>query len=807
MDINNNRRGADPDPYFEEVKSKTNISFDYVLWFYRILKYWYLFVISIALFVGYAYLENKKWIPYSSTEAKLLFESTGALSVVSGAVPTGSLLRSTETQQLILNSYELTERTVKKLPVKMHVEYFLQTRFKTISFYTDSPIEIIIDSLERDIKPEAYNYIYNITYVNDSVCEISYQKAPDQPVISLLASFDTPIPHELFRIRLKKSHPFLSAEKSFRKDIKSFSFRFLNDNQLIGIFSGRVSSRLLDPNALILAVNMSGPDPDRDKDYMDILLEAFQEYNLILKNKQADITINFLDEQLKLFNDSLDMSRIKLETLQKETGVYEVTSQGLRIEMDSAEREIDYLAIKDRSIRLLSEKVREAIVNDKAPEIIEPVALGIINPRLNQYILEYNTILRRYKNLGEKNPLYYKTVDLLDESRIRIIKEVQIMQVQLQDQKDALVRKYELIQKRTENLPSQERDLVKYQREYRNYEMYHQFLTQRKREAEIQRASNKPDIDIWGAPRVTSRGFNAGEKNKNYMFFIVLGFILPLGFVVLKEEVLNFTIMTKEECEKISGFPVIGTIENISKKNKTGAVLVKNYPKSSFAESFRNMRVRIEYMAQRENKITVLVTSTEPADGKTFIATNVASVYQLMGKKVVIIDLDLRRPSVAKTLQIEGQVGVSNYLIGQVSLEDIVVTHPDYGFDIIPAGALPPNPSELIKTAKTRQMLEYLKEIYDYVIIDCSPVGLVSDAYILSEVADTTLFVVRRAKTNKSFFKSVVGQLKYDGVENIALVFNDVKGREGYYGTSRYYGDRTYYLKKNSYYHDDYYEN
>lgn len=151
--------------------------------------------------------------------------------------------------------------------------------------------------------------------------------------------------------------------------------------------------------------------------------------------------------------------------------------------------------------------------------------------------------------------------------------------------------------------------------------------------------------------------------------------------------------------------------------------------------------------------------------------------------------------------------GLSNYLIGQVELDQIIMSHPTYGFDIIPAGTLPPNPSELIKTEKTKKLIEHLREQYDYVIIDCSPIGLVSDAYILAKIVDTSLFVIRRAKTNKSFFKSVIGQVKYDGVQNVALVFNDVKGREGYYGTSRYYGDKTYYLKKkSSYYHDDYFE-
>lgn len=804
----NDRKTIETDPYFEEVKAKTNISFDFVLWFYRILKYWYLFVISVVLFLGIAYIQNKKIVPYSTIQSMLILQSTDSYGVIAGAVPPGVLLRGAETQQIVLKSYGLTERTVERLPIKMHIDYFLQTRFKTLSLYTDSPVEILVDSIDQHIKPEAYNYVYTVTYIDDNKCEISYKENPDkEDVIALEAPFGEEIDYKLFKIKLKKRFPFRSDLQSFKKDMKSFSFRFLSKSQLIGLYSGRISSHMISENASILVISMTGADPIKDIDYMKELLREFQDYTLVLKNKQADLTINFLDGQLKGVTDSLDISRLKLEKLQSETGVYEVSSQSLKIEIDSAEREIDALALKDRSVMLLSEMITRAIDNDRTEEIIDPLSLNINNPRLSELIKEYNETLRRYKNLGERNPLYFKTVDLLTDYRIRILKEVQLAQINLQDQKDALVRKHNVISMRIDNLPPQERDLVKFQREYRLNEVYHQFLIQRKREAEIQRASNEPDNEIYEEPRIVTMGVNMGQVKKNYMFYGLLGLIIPLCFVILKEEVLNFSIMTKEECEKISGLPVIGTIENVSKKLSNGVVLVKNYPKSSFAESFRNIRVRIGYMAQREDKITVLVTSTEPADGKTFIATNIASVYQLMGKKVVIIDLDLRRPSVSKTLQIETPKGISNYLIGQVSLEEIIITHPDYGFDIIPAGTLPPNPSELIKTTKTRQVLEHLKEIYDYVIIDCSPVGLVSDAYILSDIADTTLFVVRRAKTNKSFFKSVISQLKYDGVENVAMIFNDVKGREGYYGTSRYYGDKTYYLKKNSYYHDDYFEN
>jgi capsular exopolysaccharide synthesis family protein len=575
------------------------------------------------------------------------------------------------------------------------------------------------------------------------------------------------------------------------------------------MYNSSVSTALKSEASSALILSMSGTDPAKDIDFMTALLEEFQNYNLILKNEQADLTINFLDVQIKVINDSLNESRIKLERFQKETGVYEVSSAELRKEgLDEADEERDILAIQEKALLIVVDKIARNLQG--GTELLDPASLGLSGAavgRLSNYISLYNEIIVKSKNLGPKSPLYVSTVNELNELRIKIAKEIQGSQMALQDQKNILIKKYKSLDDKLENLPPQERDLIKFQREYEVNQMYHQFLTQRQYEAKIQKASNTPDNFVWEWPRTIGGALNGDKINKNYMYFFLIGLIIPLIFVILKEEILNFAIMTKEDCEKISGLPVIGTIENISKKLNNGVVLVKNYPKSSFAESFRNMRVRIEYMAQRENKITILTTSTEPADGKTFIATNIASVYQLMGKKVIIVDLDLRRPSVGKILQVEALKGISNYLIGQVELDDIIISHPDYGFDIIPAGTLPPNPSELIKTAKTKQVLEHLKEIYDYVIIDCSPVGLVSDAYILSSIADTTLFVVRRAKTNKSFFKSVINQLKYDGVENIALVFNDVKGREGYYGTSRYYGDKTYYLRKNSYYHDDYFEN
>lgn len=797
MEQNNINIHNTNDPYFEEVKSKTTFSFDFVLWFYRILKYWYLFVIFLILCLGTAYILNRKWVPVYRTQAMVILEERGSVSVVSGAVPLGSILRSTLNQQIVLESYGITERTIKHLErekyPKMHVDYFRETRFKRHSLYVNTPVLINI----VEITPQAYSQAFNLAYIDDNTCRIFYEETVSKPGFSVNVPFNEVFESKGFKIKLEKT-------EDFAPNFMEFSFRFLSDNDLIGMFRGSIGTELKEEGATALTISKYGADAARDVDYMNALLNEFNSYNLDLKNQQADLSLDFIERQLSIINDSLRSSQLALERFQNESGVFDASeSKDIRGNIELAYTDKDKLIIKEKSILILSSKINANLNGSTA--LIEPSSLGVEEGKLETYISEYNKLIAGSQYYGVKNPFYKQTIEQLNVLRLKIGEELRHILSRLQTEKETLADKYEILELKLNNLPPQERELLKLEREYRINEIYDQYLRQRRQEVQIQKASNTPDNFVLEAPRSVGV-VNGGETSKNYMYFFILGLVLPFGIIVLKEEVLKNKLSTKEECEKLSGRPVIGTIENVSKKLSNGSVLVKNYPKSSFAESFRNIRVRLEYMAQRENNIAVLVTSAEPGDGKTFIASNIASVYQLTGKKVVIVDLDLRRPAVSKTLNLITHRGVSNYLINQVSLEEIIISQTDFGFDVIPAGTLPPNPSELIKTEKTKELISSLKKMYDYVVIDCSPVGLVSDAYVLSAMVDTTLFVVRRNKTSKTFFKSVIDQLRTDGINNTALIFNDVKGREGYYGTARYYGDKSYYLKKSSYYHDDYFE-
>lgn len=754
-----------------------------------------MFAISIVICLIFANLSTKGWTPYYKIGAIMMLEDRGNVSPVANAVPLGTILRNTTNQRIVIESRGMVEKTVGRLPERMSVNYFRETHFKQYGIYGYSPVWVDI----IELKPTAYGQVYTVASVDDDHCQVYYEGADKSSSYSIVVPYDKIVETDAFTVKFIKSD-------NYEKDFYKFKFNFLTKNQLVNSYAGRIGCNLIHKESTAFSLTMTSSEVNKDLEFMNDFLSEYQDYNLSLKNYQADLTIDFIDKQLKIIGDSLENSRVALDNFQRTTGVYEVTSQVLRKQIREADKDREKQDIKERSILVVTDRILTSLKANE--EIIDPSMYGISEPRLSRYVRDYNEILKRSEYIGVKNPTFEKVVSELNEQRELILAELRLVQSNFVKEKENAKVMYSELEASIDSLPPQERILVKHQREYHLNEVYLNFLTQRRYEAQIQRASNTPDNFILEAPRQTSGVVNSGSSSKEYTYFFLLGFVIPLVFVVLKEEILNFTVATKEECERISGLPVIGTIENVSKKISKGVTLVKNYPKSSFAESFRNMRVRIEYMAQKDTHVAVLVTSTEPADGKTFVATNIASVYQLMGKKVVLLDLDLRRPSVSKTLKLPTTAkGVSNYLIGQVELDQIIISHPSYGFDIIPAGTLPPNPSELIKTEKTRKLIETLREQYDYVIIDCSPIGLVSDAYILAKIVNTSLFVIRRSKTNKSFFKSVIGQVKYDGVKNVALVFNDVKGREGYYGTSRYYGDKTYYLKKkSSYYHDDYFE-
>jgi capsular exopolysaccharide synthesis family protein len=343
------------------------------------------------------------------------------------------------------------------------------------------------------------------------------------------------------------------------------------------------------------------------------------------------------------------------------------------------------------------------------------------------------------------------------------------MRAALDIEKNDFNKRYAIVNKEIEELPKKELEMISIERKYKMDDNYYTFFLQKRAESEILKASNTPDNNILDKARVLSIT-NSGKKSKTTLMFLLFGLLIPTVIVVVKE-LLNNTIHSTKDVEKNSIFPLIGAVRHT--KSTDPLLIVKN-PRSAFTEMFRVIRTRIEFIVQRKTNIVVMTTSTESGDGKTYFSINMASIYSMASRKTILVDMDIRKPSINQRFNIVQPNGVTNYLVGQCSLDEVIFQLPKVDFDILPAGSIPPNPGELIRSDKLIVMFEELRKRYDFIVVDSSPIGMVTDAYSLAQLTDVNLFVVRNGKTNKTFFKKLSSQLKLDNIPHLFTILNDV---------------------------------
>jgi len=436
---------------------------------------------------------------------------------------------------------------------------------------------------------------------------------------------------------------------------------------------------------------------------------------------------------------------------------------------------IEALNLRETYLNYLENYLKTNIAADS---IVAPSSFGISEPILNTAVGQINTLIVQRNRFVPSNPYYKRYTEDIELAKRMIDEALRTMRDVMRIEKRDLNEKLAEAQRQLVTMPEKELEMKTLDRKYRMDDNYYTYFLQKRAEAAIQKASNTSDNEILDRAQ-SSGAINEGVKQKNISNWLVIGLLFPLAFVIIKE-LTNSTIRTSDELEKLTWFPNIGSIRT---SKQTDPVLATKHPRSSFTEMFRIIRTRIEFIVQRKNHVVVLITSAESGDGKTYFATNMSSVYAMTKRKTLLVDMDVRKPSVLKQFNCEKQhIGVTDYLVGDCTLEETIVHIEGLEFDILPAGTVPPNPGELVRSEKLKQMIDILREQYDYIILDTSPVGLVADAYSIMGYSDVNLFIVRQNKTNKSFVKRILTQLKADKITKIYSVLNDTNPRgSGYY--------------------------
>ena len=752
-----------------------SLNFNPLEWLFTFMHYWYLFVIALAIALGMAMLKNRRWIPtYYSQGTIVIKESSPYGNSASSSLMQGFSVdagyKNVNNQMIMLGSYDLMSRVVDSLPF-LNVEYITQGRFKTRQLYRNTPIVIEYTRLH----PRAYEMMFLITSNEDGTMHIS--SSDESMPLELDVHFGEPVSCPLFDIKVWPTEMLTSSTRVF--------FRFRTHESLVTEFMGRLQLSFVRDGSTVLALSLVSETPQRDCEFLDKLVDIYLLQNLEQKNKVAENSIRFINEQLENLQASLQVSEGAITDFRQENKFVDVNSYAGQLmgRISEYEQQAMELRLRETYFDYLIKYIHDNIEKDA---VIAPTTMGVKEPVLVGLVQQLNDLRIKRGELTQKNVYYAKYTKDIENVKLALEEVVTSMRASLEIEKTDLNNRYKDVEKSIRQLPEKELQMVAIERNYRIDENYYTFFRQKRAEAEIQKASNTPDNSVMDRARTTAV-MNANAKSKTTTIYLVIGLLIPF-FLIIISELLNNKIRSPKDVVKLRKFRLIGTLRHAKNQNPT---LVRASPRSSYAEMLRAIRTRMEFVLKRKEKMVISISSTESGDGKTFLATNLAALYGLTGKKTLLVDLDLRKPNIHTKLGLENGVGLSNYLVGECELNDAMVKDTPFGFDLLRAGTIPPNPGELIHSDKLTQMMSDLREQYDFVVIDTSPIGLVPDAYAVIEQCDLCLYVIRCMETNKSFCKQTLEQMKevIDNPEKVQIVLSDIptEGRHSY-GSGYGYG-------------------
>jgi capsular exopolysaccharide synthesis family protein len=334
-------------------------------------------------------------------------------------------------------------------------------------------------------------------------------------------------------------------------------------------------------------------------------------------------------------------------------------------------------------------------------------------------------------------------------------------------------------------MPKTELQLKGIERKFKINDEIYTFLLQKRSEAQIGRASSLPDSEVIDPARIAVAYQIAPKAALNYLIALVLTVLLP-SLAIFSYDFLNNKISDPDEVESLVHFPILGKIFHSYRRAK---IVVNDHPNSSVTECFRAVRTNFQFFSEGGKKQVLLLTSSSSGEGKTFCSMNLASIFALNGHRTILLEFDLRRPKIHQEFGSSNMIGISSYLIDKATIEDIIIPTHIENLDLISAGPAAPNPAELISSERTAEFIDKLKEMYDYIVIDSAPAGILTETYLLMKIADLTIFIVRINNTIKETLKTTLKNLDANKLSNISVLINDIDiSREAFkYGYDKHY--------------------
>jgi len=784
-------------------------SFDFKGFLLKIASYWKWFLVSLIIAFTIAYQVNirKEKIysmqtmisikeesnPFFTSNTSLVFNWGGISDQVNGI-------------STILQSRSHNELVVDKL--QYYIDYLEQGKYNLVDSYGAVPFYLAIDKT----KPQIANTLVGIKFLSENEYQIRIPFEANS--VSLITysvntygntSVQPGIFAKKYKVGEQVSLPFLNWKLQINDNPgfykgKEYFVRFNDFDGTVSRYRGiNVDSEK--GGGSLLTLSMQGTNKARMVEYLNATVRMLIKIQLDGKNQFATNTIRFIDSTLVAMESQLKETGNELKTFRKDKNIYEIQAGGEKVSNKILDFDVerDQVARKIAYYNSLKAYLNNSVDYSKLPA---PSVAGIEDPNIVANVSRLIALSTQRSELAYavKSDKIFKDFD----NQMRAVKDVLLENIATA--KASLLYDMSLVNAKigeaestVKRLPEEQQELLKIQRKYDlNDNIYTEFLKKRN-EAEIVKASNLSDIHFIDSAKDIGGGLIGPKTSANYVLALFLGILLPLSVVFLLFFI-NNSIQNTDDISKLTSIPIIGVI-GINKDFINLAVFDK--PKSALSEAFRGIRSSLQFLYKKQQvsgSKTLMITSTISGEGKTFCSINIATVFALSEKKTVVVGLDLRKPRLADEFSLTNSVGVVNYLIKQNNLDEIVNKTQIPNLDVILSGPIPPNPSELILSEAMKELIDELKQKYDYVILDTPPVGLVSDALELVQYADVSLYIVRQNYTKKDMITLLNTRVKRGELNNASIVLNGYENKAKYGSAYGYgYGYGAY----SNGYHDD----
>lgn len=733
----------------------------------RYLKNWYWFVLSVILCCGAGYVYIKKNPPLKEVRANVLI--TDNTSSTAGLGELGKLFSSDASVQdevFVIKSHTVLRQVARDLQLnKMHT---VRTGFLTSRLsYPRYPVDVqapeaIADTLSSLLE-------FDVDLRADGIADIEVQ-ADGKDLTSrkntrLPATLETA--YGTFTVVTDSSYvPGQAVRTTISYTGYDAAAEMLDKDVQVDIASKKSN---------IIELSLTGSNPTLSKAILNNILEVYNREGYLETKEQSERTARFLDERLDLIAADLNSAERRIQDYKDDQGIMSVESEatyntGVRGAADAQ------LVTLRTNLEIL-EMTRDFLKNPANHDQLLPLSadglgepIKTYNSLLMQRMQLLNSVREGNQQLAELDATIKVTRDNLLTTVERALANAR---VQIKDVENRLNSATSSLDK----VPAQEREFINLKRQQQIKQQLYLYLAQRREENAMITANILPKA------RIIDNAFTLGTPvgtNKKVVLLLtfVLGLAIPAVLIWLKRR-MRTKFDTRDEVQSLVEVPVVGEVCTDRSGN---TLVVQRGENSSVNELFRLLRTNLRFVLSNPGDKVINVTSTRPGEGKSFIASNLAASLSLLDKRVVLVGLDIRSPQLANYLGIDAAPGVTNYLSdSSMDIEGIIQHEPLMpDMDIITAGPVPPNPGELLSTARLDQLFAALREKYDYIVVDTAPVGMVSDTITLDRLADATLYVVRANHTRLNDLTFINNIKRQERLKRLSIVVNGTRSKSGY---------------------------